>query len=200
MLIGLVLVSCSKEELMIENSENTSMHVVDQPVSTLKWDYPLLTMTMNDLDARYQREFRQKYYEPCGGTRFQGEGDRKFVQELYTEVENGPNNTKLHKLYLRLKLEWKGSHYWNAASEHTTVSVDIDGSVNFNGEEINIDIDETIDECRAFNQIELASVTTQGPFHYFVSFPVWEISIGGEITQQINGDVAENKWINNAAW
>jgi len=83
-------------------------------------------LRMNSISAPHQHEFNQQWYQPCGATqREKNVGKRKYVHEIVdVTFASYPGPVYTSYLYLKVKLEWKGTR-WRPASEKRNISISV---------------------------------------------------------------------------
>jgi len=150
------------------------------------------------LDARNQYPFTQHHYQPCGGTNRSLNGTRKYVHEIYDETITlpGPGPVRTSNLYLRIKLEYKGSS-WAPAGEQRQTTVNVSGNFTMTGIGIpnsNFYSIYASNDCYSGNWVIPIATVTHGP--YYTEPPHWFISMQGAISHSVKGDDLENAWTN----
>jgi hypothetical protein len=148
----------------------------------------------NSIDARNQKAFVQQYYQPCGGIRQSVNGDRKYVHELYTIQYTDPLGYSTTELYLRIKLEYKGSKYWKPAGENRTININVSGIALYSQGATNISSPYSVVKnytCSGDRDELLCYQAVNG------SGASWQVSMSGTIYQIVNGDVTTNGWYNS---
>jgi hypothetical protein len=141
------------------------------------------------LNANNQHQFTQVNYQPCGGN-FTGIGGvRKYVHEVYsTEMANGDQT--IHKLFLRLKLEYRTSkNNWRAAGEQRAMTIDVSGNANVCSTPVLFTINQSF-SCSNNVDLLLAQQVCG-------SVEFWTLNMTGTITHRVMGDVASNTWVNS---
>lgn len=153
-----------------------------------------ISMGLNSLDARNQKQFVQQYYQPCGGVRQAVNGDRKYIHELYTFQITDPLGYSTTELHLRIKLEYKGSKSWKPATEQRTINVNVSGTAKY--------IQGVTNITTPFSLVK--NYTCSGNQDELICFQAvngngasWQVSMTGTIYQIVNGDVTANGWYNS---
>lgn len=183
--------NCAKfgevRSMVIENSHAT------QDVRTATTDLPF-----DGLDARNQKEFSQRYYQPCGSTRRSLEGKRKYVHEIYDETFlSYPGPVRFSFLYLRIKLEYKNRKgRWKPAGEQRETRIQVSGNVHIPGTPVTSNFSiNTSRDCYSGNWATLILDPNHGP-DYLLGSPRWVVSMRGSIYHRVKGDNASNAWTN----
>ncbi|SDM92026.1 hypothetical protein [Siphonobacter aquaeclarae] len=175
-----------------------SSNVLQMPASKSGRSY----LTNIEIDARHQKEF---YLEQYNGLPAQGR--RKYVHELvtYQEIMLVGNRVVVAYLDLRIKLESKARTGWDPTNEARHISYSLTGETKVltssspstwypQNNQNNININDVIvsfsDLKIPLQQFSYAMVGSQAG-HYF------SVELNGFISQQVNGDVPQNAWINS---
>ncbi len=158
-----------------------------------------VSIGQNQLDARYQHEFRGVYYYNCEGTRIDNNARFKYVHELMT-VQTVFGAAGASKLYLRVKLEWKGRRRWKPASEPRDINININLSGTYlrfnNGVVITISGPNSISlnyTCSGDKTILLKSSDSYG---LLGGAPNWSVQSTGTISHKLHS-AAVSSWSNN---
>lgn len=125
--------SLDKNSYSLTNRKNKSLEIGDLLINTNnpdKVENRTILLYSNTKDARNQKEIWQKSYKPCGSGEISNvQGKRKFVHELMNETILLDQGFFRTSIYLRLKLEWKGSGGWRPAGEQRNITVNVVGTV-----------------------------------------------------------------------
>lgn len=147
------------------------------------------------LDARHQKEFNQKYYYAK-----KVEGLRKYVHEIYCQTTRrylGPGVWLANsKVYLRVKLEYKGSGGWKSAGEDREIKVHVGYTCHLGNTAIDIS-DYLNEDISKSNDKTFKLVDFSGPVYTDVN---WMVTMSGTIYQKVIGDIPSNGWTNSAVW
>jgi hypothetical protein len=160
-------------------------------------------------DARNQHEFWQTYKTPCGQSRTYVAGNRKYVHEVYGESLIGYNGWCgcyhiYSSLWLRIKLEWKGSGSWKVASEQRNIKLtDLHGTAWWGWPKTyvaDLDIDDEVDSCFSNNGSlggeKLVWLTGLDGELYEGQSDNWDLTLYGTIYQHVIGDFQSHAWWN----
>jgi hypothetical protein len=122
---------------------------------------------------------------------------RKYVNELYAMYDNVAyfqGGFSYHTiLYLRIKLEWKGSGGWKTAGEYRFISYNFTSNISFR--DFNFYTPYQFKSYNSNGFIErnrdLNLVLFEGGFNYFngTFTPNYDVEIKGSITQAISNKV-----------
>jgi hypothetical protein len=157
------------------------------------------SIPLQGLDARNQKEFNQVTYQPCGSTSRALAGIRKYVHEVFDHSApvdpRVPNSGTRSTLYLRIKLEYKGSS-WRPAGEQrqTTVNVNCTYVVTNSGAFPQTSTISTSNNCYSGDWTIRIGESVYGPI--LLGPPSWDLTMTGSIEHNVKGDAAANKWTN----
>lgn len=169
------------------------------PENAERLDSPngLFEMGAGGLAAGYQRPFKYCYNNT----------DRKYVNELAGIVDNvinfpgnalhPPGYTFRARLYLRMKLEWKGSGSWKTAGEYRFINYNLTTTISFN---FNPGFGPVADygtktwtspTVERNSQLDVLLQQTSGTSFNYGSgtSPRWTIQINGSIYQAISNKI-----------
>lgn len=162
-----------------------------------------VNLNINSLNAKWQHEFTQHSYQPCGGTKTWADGTRKFVDEIFDETTYYYYVYYSH-LYLRIKLEWRGSGGWKVASEQREIHVHVTGSAYWypggfgNNTGSNADYYCNSPLGPGVGPVTLPLMNATGAAVYP---PYWVVTLDGTISQHVIGDDTNNSWlISGSLW
>lgn len=160
-----------------------------------------VTMGLNVLNAKYQREFTQ--VSPSSGC-------RKYVNEIWTYGESyyandpfcGAFNSWYTTATLYIKLEWKNCSRstWNPAGESREISYNLTRDVKLRNvvmpcttsEVTNLTAYGTISDSQIrSSELGVLLYSWSGNSKYT---PYYEIELSGNIYQHIVGDIQSNEW------
>lgn len=153
-----------------------------------------------NINSQNQKQFIQQYYQPCGGVRSNVVGDRKYVHEIRATFVHDPANTMwTGTVYLKIKLEWKGSkNVWKPAGEMRSINVDvygntvwIQGPLESYTEPFSILKSYT---CSGDQEITIRQMNNNTSVN---TNPYYQVSMYGSIYQKVNGDITTNGWTNS---
>lgn len=149
---------------------------------------------LNGINARNQKEFNQKYYQPCGGASRTLSGLRKYIHEIYSERISYGGPVVRTRLFLRIKLEYKGSSGWKPASEQRDISYNISGTAYLypSGAGNPFNLTNNLDCFSGNKDVLISDIIGSYPYE-----PTWTVSMTGTIYQHIKGDISSNAWSNN---
>lgn len=143
----------------------------------------------NSLDARNQREFNQVEYGPCGTAPGPLAGRRKYVHELVDETIISSVTTYKY-LYLRIKLEFRGSRRWKPAGEQREIRIDVNGTLKLGPIDFGSYAIFDVVNCSRDRTYLIKAVLGVPPGRF------WNITMNGSIYQKVIGDVPTNAWNN----
>ncbi|WP_298247078.1 hypothetical protein [uncultured Christiangramia sp.] len=169
-------------------------------------DQTKITMDLNDVDSRYQKQIhRYDYVDQCGqGVHYGPKSkDFKYVYEVKTEsVSYGYQYT--HTLFFNIKLEYNArSGRWTSAGERRKITIDVTdysslvsgGGYVYTGGSIK-SINKTLN-CTQDQSFAIRSYYDIKPLAYNTK---WNVSLKGKVTQQMIGDSDVNKITTNLDW
>jgi len=153
------------------------------------------------VDARHQLQFWAQ--APAAGW-------RKYVHEIQSYYDNWVNGAGCNgyvwrsRLYLRMKLEWKGSD-WQPAGETRNINYSVGGAVNLMISGTSTAVDTYIINSSGNVTQNYDQVVLLGMFDNQTRCPQGlnlRVSISGSIYQHIVGDAQVNEWNNtgNPLW
>jgi hypothetical protein len=150
------------------------------------------TILSNSVHAEFQYQFTQHAYQPCGGSITYADGNRKFISEL-ADVTTNYGTSYGNILYLRIKLEWKGSS-WKEASEQRDITYNFDGTIQYW-------VGQNYTNLLPLHTSGVFSCATGNPYsgnlwipeqdQYGASLwgvPHWVVNLSGTVTQHVLGD------------
>jgi hypothetical protein len=155
-----------------------------------------VSLGLNGLDARNQKEFNQKYYKPCGETASLLQGIRKFVHEIYDEsFFYNPGPVIYSYLHLRIKLEYRDSKgRWCAAGEQRDIHVNVSGTAKMYPSGIGGAYIISNRKYSCSGNKDFVIMAVRGSYLWR---PSWKVSMSGTIYQKVNGDLTSNGWNNS---
>jgi len=200
----------------IPASEEADLETIKQKPELIKEVHPYVTKNVQSTNARVDLgnqglDARNQYeFFPLSAINGQGlvGSNRKFVHEIYGKYDymgkDGGADIWRASVVLRLKMEWKGSHGWNAnASEERSESVSVTGSVALPGMSRfsswilgpTINANQSTPSTRENIDITLATAEVVGAVP-----PTWNVEVNGTITSYFVGATdASGKWVNTGA-
>lgn len=149
----------------------------------------------NQLEARYQYEFNGNYYYDCSGN-YRYTGARlKYVHELMT-VQTTFGYAAYSKLYLRVKLEWRGRRRWKAAGEPRdfTVNINLTGTYLAFNNGLVIDTFGSNSYYQTFTCSGDQTILLKSSDSYGLQggAPIWSVETSGSISHKLHNSSITN--------
>jgi hypothetical protein len=157
------------------------------------------------LSAKYQHEFQGLEFRDCSNNYRSINARLKYVHEILSIQSFFGLGAASSKLYLRVKLEWRGRGSWKRAGEPRNISVNLNlnntklsfftngipsETLIYNPSSINVNY-----TCSGDKSILLKSSDSYGTG---AGYPSWIVNTSGTISQELHGGYHE--WSHFANW